>query len=198
MGLDWQCIAVPLDAEPVRVIRADAVRWEEADLHPPFTEAESGGSLPEISRALLAALPAGAGWIAHFGSRSYEQAEYLLDPAAFRVIRGWEDRERSLPYRIIQGDTVFAPHAQGGQGPLWRCSTKSFIADAVQHIDALDVAAVRAQFTVAEMVDLGVYKVHPSERDDDTFAGVLADLRAFADTCRQAVASELDLIITLW
>lgn len=40
LGLDWQCIALPLDAEPVRVIRADAVRWEKADLPPPFTETE--------------------------------------------------------------------------------------------------------------------------------------------------------------
>jgi hypothetical protein len=198
MGLDWECIALPLTADPVRAIRADPGLWEAASTRPPFFDEPEDGPLPQISLDLLAALPDGADWICHFGSRSFHQAEYLLDPASHRQIQTWEEREETLPYRIIHGDETFAEHAQGGQGPLWRCSTTEFLTDAVRYIDNLDPAVVRQQFSVTEMADLGVYKIHRNESDDHAFNRILGDLRGYADICRNTVAQDLDLIISLW
>jgi hypothetical protein len=48
------------------------------------------------------------------------------------------------------------------------------------------------------MDDLGLYKVHADERDDEAFARVLSQLRAFSEYCRTVVAQQLDLIITLY
>ncbi|MET7399723.1 hypothetical protein ABZS66_40200, partial [Dactylosporangium sp. NPDC005572] len=123
---------------------------------------------------------------------------YLLDPVAYRAVRTWEERERTVAYRIVAGDQAFATHATSGQGFAWRCSTTAFLAAAVERIDALDVAAVRAEFSVVEMDDLGLYKVHREEDDEHAFARVLAQLRAFAEHCRGVVARDLDLIITLY
>jgi hypothetical protein len=36
MGIDMESIAVPLDAAPVRAIRADPGLWAVADEQPPF------------------------------------------------------------------------------------------------------------------------------------------------------------------
>lgn len=198
MGLDFISIAVPLDAAPVRMIRADPDLWELADVHPPFASPDFYEPLPEISQQLLAALPPGSGWSSHFNGRAFEQAEYLLDPAAYRAPRTWEQRERSMVYRIILGDELFAEHAQSGQGPHWRCSTAEFLTAAVAYLDDLDVDAIRREFSVAEMVRLGVYKVHPDDDDDEVFAQVLGYVRVFADYCRSAVERQLDLITTLF
>ncbi|MEU4779573.1 hypothetical protein [Micromonospora sp. NPDC023633] len=191
-----ESIALPLGADPVRAIRADPVLWELASEQPPFCRPWAGETLPDISRELLAVLPAGAGWVHSFGDRSFEQAEYLLDPKGHRATRTWEERERSMAYRIVHGDEVFAEHATSGQGFRWRCSATAFLAAAVERIDRLDVVAVRRDFSVVEMSELGVYKVHAEEEDDQAFARVLAGLRAFADHCRTVVERKLDLIIT--
>ncbi|MFI5888515.1 DUF1877 family protein [Actinoplanes sp. NPDC051513] len=200
MGLDFISITVPLDAAPMRMIRTDPGLWELADTHPPFAFADPDYDvpLPKVSRQLLAVLPPGSGWISHFNGRAFEQAEYLLDPAAYRAPRTWEERERSMVYRIILGDELFAEHAQSGQGPHWRCSTAAFLTAAVQYIDDLEVDAIRSEFSVAEMARLGVYKVHPEDDDDEAFARVLGYVREFADYCRSAPGRGLDLIITLF
>lgn len=93
----------------------------------------------------------------HFEDRSFQRAEYLIDPAAYRSrARTWEQRELTMAYRIIAGAEVFAGHAASGQGVLWWCSTTAFSAKAVQRLDALDEAVIRIQFSVAEMDDLGL------------------------------------------
>ncbi|WP_330186190.1 hypothetical protein KZZ52_49035 [Dactylosporangium sp. AC04546] len=196
--MDVQSLAVSLDADPVRAIRADPELWASASEQPPFCAAWGDEPLPDISQALLTAVPAGAGWVRHFEDRSFQQAEYLLDPMAYRAARTWEERERTVAYRIIAGDQAFAEHATSGQGFAWRCSTTAFLATAVERIDALDVAAVRAEFSVVEMDRLGLYKVDREEDDEHAFARVLTQLRAFAEHCRAVVTRDLDLIITLY
>jgi hypothetical protein len=199
VGLDFSSIAVPLDSGPVRAIRADPQAWEEAQGRPPFGGPWPGEELPAISRELLAVTPAGAGWVGNFGDRSYQQAEYLLDPAAYRSrARTWEARERTTEYRVIHGEEYFAEHARSGQGIRWRCSSSAFLAGAVATIDGLDVGAVRREFSVAEMDRLGLYKVRPEETDEDAFERVLAGLRDFGEHCRRTVARDLGLIITLF
>lgn len=198
MGLDLRCIAVPLDAEPVRAIRADPELWACASELPPFCPPWGNEALPAISRALVAVLPAHSSWVGHFG-RSFQQAEYLLDPVAYRSrVRTWEQREQTMSYRIVFGAERFTEHAISGQGIPWRCSTTAFLAAAEARIDELDVAAIRREFSVAEMDSLGLYKVHADERDDEAFARVLSQLRVFSEHCRTIVAQQLDLIITLY
>ncbi|BCJ51833.1 hypothetical protein Asp14428_33080 [Actinoplanes sp. NBRC 14428] len=196
MGIDMESFAVPLHADPVRAIRADPVLWEAASEHPPFCRAWPGEALPSISQALVAVLPTGGNWVQHFVDRSQQQAEYLLDPVAYREVQAWQDRESSMAYRIIHGYEVFADHAVSGQGFRWRCSTKVFLTAAADQVDNLDIAAVRREFSVAEMAELGLYKVHPDEDDDHAFGRVLAQLRAFAGHCRHVVAQDLDLIVS--
>jgi hypothetical protein len=187
VGLDFRSIRVPLDADPVRAIRADPALRATAEDYPPFGVRFGDEVLPEISEALLAVLPAGVRWSHHFGDRSFQQAEYLLDR---RVTRTWEERERTMAYRTVFGDERFAGS--------WRCSDPAFLAGAAERIDTLDVAAARRGFSVAEMARNGVYKVQPGDPDDDAFARVLANLRSFADHCRDTAARELGLIITLF
>jgi hypothetical protein len=103
-----------------------------------------------------------------------------------------------MAYRIVHGDEPFAAHATSGQGMLWRCSSAAFLAAAVQRIDSLDVAAVRREFSIAEMARLGVYKVHTEDDDERAFDRVLTHLYKFGEHCRGVVAKNLDLIITLW
>jgi hypothetical protein len=186
-----------LHAGPIQAIRADPELWETAIGRPPFTRFWGDEPLPEISQALLTVLPAGRCQVSHFDDRSHEQAEYLLDPIAYRT-EGvtWRQRERSLAYRMIRGAEPFAAHAISGQGISWRCSSSTFVA-AVQRLDRLDVAGVRREFSVAEMDTLGLYKVHPDEDDDHAFTRILGQLRAFTEHCRTVTAQGLDLIITL-
>ena len=191
-------IAVPLDADAWRAIRADAELWAIAAQHPPFVRARSAAPLPEISAALCATAEPGARWAEHFADRSFDQAEYLLDPSAYRSASSWEEREREVAHRVIQGDEVFARHASSGQGLAWRCSTFAFLVTAVEEIDTLPVDARRREFSVAEMVHLGVYKAHAGEGDDQCFARVLAALRAFRDHCRDVIAHGLDLLIEVY
>jgi hypothetical protein len=199
MGIDMTSFPIRLDAEPVRAIRADRQLWELAELQPPFVAPWGDEPVPDISRALLAAVPEGAGWVELFSGRSFRQAEYLLDPFAYRdPTQTWEQREQTLVYRTIFGAEIFAEHATSGQGFHWRCSTAAYLSAAARRIDELDVAAARRQFSVIEMDDLGVYKVHRDEDDDHAFARILTDLRAFADHARATAASGLDLIITLY
>ena len=198
VGIDLRSIAVPLQADPVRAIRADPELWTSAGDHPPFCASMGDETLPDISRALLAVIPAGTGWVYHFGDRSFRQAEYLLDPVAYRAEgRTWEERKQTMAYRVVTGAETFAEHATSGTGFPWRCSTTAFLTAAVERIDNLDVAAVRREFSVAEMDNLGLYKVHSEEDDAHAFARVLTQLRAFAEHCRGVAARGLDLIITL-
>jgi hypothetical protein len=194
VGLDlWSC-PVRLESVPMRLIRSDARVWEVAVDHAPFCDLPAG-SLPEISRQLQAEFPDGLHRTWNFPGRSYGQAEYLLDPAGYRMRTSWPERERSLPYRIIEGAEVFAVHATGGQGIPWRCSTMAFLAEAVMTIDALDPVAARREFSVADMVALGVYKVRPSDNDEEVFARVLDGLRRLAAHYRGIVDRGLDLIV---
>ncbi|WP_212991657.1 hypothetical protein [Actinoplanes auranticolor] len=161
---------------------------------PPFGARRGGEALPAISRELLAVVPAGTGWVDHFDGRCFQQAEYLLDPVAYRTqAQTWRERERTVAYRIVTGDVVFADHARTGQGFPWRCSTSAFLVAAVQRIDSLDVDAVRQEFSVAEMHALGLYKVHAGEDDNKAFARLLTELREFAEHCRTVAAKDLDL-----
>ncbi|GAA3835404.1 hypothetical protein GCM10022226_66210 [Sphaerisporangium flaviroseum] len=196
MGLDLSASPVRLNSPAVRLIQVDAQAWEFASLHPPFTSPSPYDEpLPDVSRELLATLPEGFGIARPYPDRSYGQAEYLLDPAGYRALTGWPERERSLPYRIIEGDRPFADHATGGQGVPWRCSTASFLAEAAATIDAIDVAAARQEFFVADMWALGVYKVSQTERDDEAFKRVLNNLRQLARYYHRLVEHGLDLII---
>jgi Domain of unknown function (DUF1877) len=198
VGLDLISIAVSLDAAPVRAIRADPMVWEAACSMPPFGSRQGDEVLPEVSEQLLAVLPAGTGWVDHYPDRSFQQAEYLLDPVAYRAISTWKQRERSMPYRVVFGDAVFAEHATSGQGSTWRCSTGRFLAEAAQLIDGLDIGRVRSEFSVAEMDEWGLYKVHPGTGDDETFDALLGNLRGIAAHYRTTAARGLDLIITLY
>ncbi|MER6951476.1 DUF1877 family protein [Nonomuraea sp. NPDC000554] len=194
MGLDLWASPVRLNSPSMRLIQINAQAWEVASLRPPFSFPEDE-PLPDISRELLATLPEGFDFACPFPDRSYGQAEYLLDPAGYRELTGWPQRERSLPYRIIEGDKYFADHATGCQGLRWRCSTASFLAEAAATIDAIDVAAARQEFSVADMRTLGVYKVTETERDDEVFKRVLNNLRQLARYYHQLVEHGLDLII---
>ena len=198
MGIDLRSIAVPLDAAPVQAIRTDPALWETASEHPPFAGPWPGEALPQISQALLTVLGSGADWVQHFDDRSQKQAEYLLDPAAYRVTQTWQEREASTAYRIINGNEVFANHATSGQGFRWRCSANAFLAAAVDRIDDLDITTIRREFSVAEMADLGLYKVDPDEDDDSAFERILGRLREYAGHCRLVVAQGLDLIVNLY
>ncbi len=120
------------------------------------------------------------------------QDRAISDPAGYRMRTSWPERERSLPYRIIEGDEVFAVHARGGRGVPWRCSTMAFLAEAVVTIDALDPVAARQEFSVADMVALGVYKAPPSDNDEEVFARVLDGLRRLAAHYRGIVDRGLD------
>jgi hypothetical protein len=52
MGLDFECLTPPLEAEPVRLIRADRGLWAVAEDQPPFCGPWPGEELPEITRQL--------------------------------------------------------------------------------------------------------------------------------------------------
>jgi len=196
VGLDLHLYPVRLDSAPVRLIRTDAEVWEEACLHPPFGAIEDE-PVPVVNRELMAALPDGFELTRCFSDRSFDQAEYLLDPVAHRRQTSWQERQRSLPYRIIHGDQEFASFARGGQGVPWRCSTAAFLAESAATIDAIDVAANRREFSVAEMHDLGIYKAFRGQPDDEAFARVLNNLRQLAAYHHRLVDSGLDLIIEL-
>ncbi|HWS37604.1 MAG TPA: hypothetical protein VN408_33350 [Actinoplanes sp.] len=199
MGLDFTCIILPLDAAPVRAIRADPELWTIADDQPPFCGPWPGEELPEITEQLLAAVPAGTRWTPDwFESRNHQQAEYLLDPAGHRALQTYEQREQTPAYRAIMGFERFAEHATSGQGIRWRCSTAVQLAAAARLIDALDVDAVRREFSIPDMFDQGVYKARPSGDDDESFTRNLRDLRSWADHCRGLAARNLDLVITLY
>lgn len=132
------------------------------------------------------------------GNASYLEPPFgLLDPVGFRRSSSYEERERTLEHRVVRGDQRFAEHATSGQGVHWRCSHAGFLVRAVARIDAIDVAAVRAEFSVAEMDELGVYKVHAGEDDDEKFAVVLADLRGLARWYHQLVGAGLDAMVIL-
>lgn len=68
----------------------------------------------------------------------------------------------------------------------------------MRRIDDLDVAAARREFSVADMVEECLYKVHEDEPDDQAFVRILAELHAWAEHLRTTVAHRLDLIITLY
>jgi hypothetical protein len=190
---------VLLDSAPVRAMRESADAFNEAVMGPPFFPSVHTEPLPAINRELLELLPDGLREsFEPFVGRSHDQAEYLIDPAARRRVRNWIERERSLPHRIIFGDRPFAPHATSGQGISWRCSTSVFLAEAATRIDAIDAAAVRREFSVAEMLELGLYKVHPQDDDDESFTTTLAELRRLGDYYHRLAEAEVDLVAFLY
>ena len=114
MGLDLRMYPVRLDSASIRMIRIDVGAWETAVDHPPFCSAFNDPQ-PDISLRLQAELPKGVE-VWNYPDRSYQQVEYVLDPPGYRRQSRWEDRERSMPYRIVEGDEDFAAHATSGQG----------------------------------------------------------------------------------
>ncbi|WP_214405903.1 YfbM family protein [Pseudonocardia lacus] len=197
MGLDVRMVPVRLDSPALRAIRDSADTWEQADLHPPFGSGGRGEPLPAVNREIAAQVPEGFGTYHPFPGRTQEQAEYLLDPAARGRSRSYEERERTPAYRAVFGDERFAEHTRSGQGMRWRCSGSGFLVEAAARIDALDAVARRG-FTVAGMVELGVYKVHPDADDDETFALVLGELRALARWYHRLVDRGLDVIVIVY
>jgi hypothetical protein len=195
VGIDLTCVPVRLDSAAVRKLRQDADVWEEASPHPPFTGGPRPWPPPALNESLLADLPPEARLWSPFPDRGHAQAEYLLDPVGHGALAGWAARERSLPYRIIHGDRPFAPHAVGGQGIAWRCSTVAFLREAATVIDELDEVATREAFRVADMVAAAVYKARADEDDDDAFARLLAGLRRLSGAYRLVADLGLDLII---
>jgi hypothetical protein len=199
VGLDLSMTPVRLDSTAMRVMSESAEVFEEAQVHPPFRSSRFRDEpLPAVNRRLLALLPEDLDTpIDPFPRRSHGQAEYLLDPAGHRRIDSWRTRERRLPYRIVHGDRAMAEHMRAGQGIHWRCSTASFLAEAAARIDQLDVDAVRREFSVADMVEQGVYKVHPDEDDDESFAATLAELRRLGEYYHRLVDLGLDVVVVL-
>lgn len=197
MGIDMRSFPIHLDTDPVRELRADPELCELASGYPPFGFLRRGETLPAINSKLLPVVPAGASWVGHFDDRSFMQAEYLLDPAAYRHARTWEQHEKTTSYRIIRGAETFLYDNTGFRGPAWRCSSAEFLDTAVKHLDELDAPAVRREFTVAEMDELGLYKVHPEEDDEHAFNRILNYLHAFTERCRRVAAEGADLIITV-
>lgn len=141
MGIDLRSVPVRFDSEPVRAMRRDPAVWEAASWRPPCgsDDHDFGEPLPEANLAMLAdrqrELDALEGpWDS--GTRDYAQAEYALDPGAHRRLDDYAERERSLPYRIVHGDRHFADHAVSAQGMPWRCSTRAFLIEAADTIEA--------------------------------------------------------------
>jgi hypothetical protein len=194
VGFDLTCVPVRLDSAAVRLMRDDADSWAVASEYPPFSRI-ARGSPPPVSRRLLAALPPGANRWSPFPDRAHGQAEFLLDPRGYLLLSGWEERQRSLPYRIVYGDRPFAPHARGVQGVAWRCSTAAFLQLAAAAIEALDETATHRLFRTADMVAAGVYKARAETDDDVAFDSVLSALRRLGREYRRIAASGLDLII---
>jgi hypothetical protein len=197
MGFDLHSFRVLLDAPSIRRVQRDPEAWETAVVEPPFSSRALTQPPPAVSRELLTDFPDGLDRTNHFQDRSFQQAEYLLGPAGYRALTGWPDRERSLPFRRVHGDQVFADHARGTQGVHWRCSTAAFLADAADLIDATSLPDVRGQFSVADMAAGGIYKVRAEEDDDAAFARILANLRQFSRYCREVADSGMDLILIL-
>jgi hypothetical protein len=195
MGLDLSVRAVRLDSASCRAIRGSVEIWDEAVLHPPFGGGRGCGPLPAVNREMLRHLPEEFRLFRPFPGRTQEQAEYLLDPVGFRRVTTYEERGRSVPHRIVFGDRPFADHARGGQGVPWRCSASRFLAEAAARIDAVDAAAARREFSVADMVDQAVYKAHPDADDDEAFTRVLSELRALARWYRGLADHGLDAIV---
>ncbi|WP_433326224.1 DUF1877 family protein [Spirillospora sp. CA-294931] len=200
MGIDLSSVPVLLDSEPVRAIRCDAGVFEAASWRPPFYfgDEDFGEPLPEVSRAMMAGRPAGLDALEgpwHSGARDYGQAEYALDPVRYRSARDYSERERSLAYRVVQGDRPFGEHAVATQGIPWRCSERAFLLEAADVIEALDEAFVRREFSVAEMVALGVYKTRPDDDEGETFARAMGNLRWLARYYREVAAYGYDLIV---
>lgn len=201
MGIDLWSIPVLLDSEPVQAIRRDPVVWETVSWQPPFgfdIDDFGEAALSEVNQAMLADRPGDLDTLEgpwHSGARDYEQAEYALDPAAYHRLDGYAERERSLPYRIVHGDRLFADHAVSGQGMPWRCSARAFLIEAADAIEALDETAVRHEFSIAEMAACGVYKTRPSDDEDETFARAMGNLRWLARYYRDVAAHDHDLIV---
>jgi hypothetical protein len=193
VSFDLRSIAVPLDSPPIRRMRADEQAWQEASERPPFVSQDWGEPLPEISRELMDIVP--RRWTWSFPDRSHSQAEYLLDPAGSRALASWAERERSRPFRIIEGDEPFADHARGAQGVPWRCSRASFLIEAADVIQTLDAAMARREFSVAEMDSSGVYKTRPDEDDDEAFERLSGHLGRLARYYRDVAGRGLDLIV---
>ncbi|WP_165494955.1 DUF1877 family protein [Actinomadura roseirufa] len=201
MGIDLRSVPVLLDSEPLQAIRSDAAVWENASWRPPFGSGSGFGEpMPEVNKAMLADRPRSfdtfkGPW--HSGSRSYGQAEYALDPAAYRQLNGYEERERSLPYRIVHGDRRFADHALATQGIPWRCSTRTFLLEAADVIEARDEAAIRREFSVKEMAERGVYKTRPDDDEDEVFAHAMDNLQRLAHYYRDIADHDYDLIVIM-
>ncbi|WP_143133765.1 DUF1877 family protein [Actinoplanes philippinensis] len=194
-----RCIALPLESGPVRALRADPALQRLAEDQPPFTRRWPDEVLPRISEQLLAVVPDDTKWsLDFFESRNFDQAEYLLDPIATRTIKSWPQRERMATYRAIFGAQRFALYTSDGCVTPWRCSSPAELTAAARLIDELDVAAVRREFSVADMLELGLYKVHPEDDDTESFTRALGDLRAWADHCRGVAARDLGLVIDLF
>ncbi|WP_250032353.1 DUF1877 family protein [Paractinoplanes maris] len=134
----------------------------------------------------------------HCNGRAWMQGEYVFDPGQWRSEVGRSDeRRKTMAHCIIRGDAVFADETAPDLGIPWRCSTAGFLTEVVERIDRLDVAAARHEFSVAEMVQLDLYKVHPEGETDETFDRLMTYLRDFADRCRGIAAHGLGLVITM-
>lgn len=196
MGLDLSAIPVRLDAEPVRRLLSDPDVFQDTTYRPPFTNRTWGEPLPPLNQALCAAHPNLSGWDSPYPDRSYEAAEFVLDPAAWRAATDWETRERSIAHRIIHGDHYLADHAMGGQGVRWRGSRAAFLYQAADTIDRLDLVAARRAFSLPELDDLGVYKVSVDhDNEEELFVKVTRNLARLAGYYRSVAERGLDLII---
>jgi hypothetical protein len=195
MGIDLRAIAVRLDSPSVRrLLATDPESFWDATCRPPFTNTTWDEPLPALNQALCTEHPGLSGWDDLYPDRSYEVAEWVLDPRARRAIRDWATRERSTAFRIITGDHDLAEHATGVHGIRWRGSRATFLRAAADTIDRLDVDAARAEFSVAELSDRGTYKLHADDGDDVLFAVAVANLRRVSQYYRAVADRGLDLI----
>jgi uncharacterized protein DUF1877 len=193
MGVDLRMCAVRLASEPMVQIRTDEAAWRSALDHPPF-HWRSCGTPADVSQ-LLAEVPNALTLNWDYPDRSFHQLEYLLDPVGYHRLTSYEEREQTLPYRIIEGDQLFAWHARGGQGRPWRCSTNDFLTCALVFLDEFDPAAVRSEFSVAAMAARGIYKTHEDADDDATFAALLDRLGELTRYYERVWSHDLDMIV---
>lgn len=179
MAFEVKALAVRLAAGPLRFLQPDG---------------DATGSAGRSGREFRHALPDGVEWFRPFPDGSHEVAEFLLDPAGYRAAASWEQRERSMPFRIVQGDR-YAGEARGGQGVRWRCSDAEFLARAVLTIDALDPTALRQEFSLAELVERGVDGVHETDDEMQTCERAMSQLHGLARFYARLADEKLDVLI---
>ncbi|MBX2798506.1 MAG: YfbM family protein [Myxococcales bacterium] len=183
MGLDMTYQAFPRDTGLIELIRAHVDRWDshlwqipawslphDAD---PTTDEERWLLEQPAVQQVLQRMPDPRRWRHRPRSRSQGKLEWILATPEERSLQTYEERARTLPYRMVFGDRVLADHAKGGQGLHVRMASHAFVMQAADTLEQLDEQALRDRFEAGQMADDGVYKAH----GNDTFDDLVAELQ---------------------